>query len=193
MTDVPTLTSATAANYCVFNAASVGTDATLSGGNLNISYGSGGTRNATMGTMGMSSGKWYAEFGFTSGSFPMFGISSKASSTDMPNYPGYNAFGWGYFVDGDKYSNGVNTAYGAAWTTTDVIGVAFDADAGSLTFYKNNVSQGVAFTGLTSGPYFFATGDGGGAATWSGWANFGQRPFTYTPPSGFVALNTYNL
>jgi len=23
--------------------------------------------------------------------------------------------------------------------------------------------------------------------------NFGQRPFTYTPPSGFVALNTYNL
>ena len=24
-------------------------------------------------------------------------------------------------------------------------------------------------------------------------ANFGQRPFTYTPPTGFVALNTYNL
>jgi hypothetical protein len=24
-------------------------------------------------------------------------------------------------------------------------------------------------------------------------ANFGQRPFTYTAPSGFVALNTYNL
>ena len=23
--------------------------------------------------------------------------------------------------------------------------------------------------------------------------NFGQQPFTYTPPSGFVALNTYNL
>jgi len=23
--------------------------------------------------------------------------------------------------------------------------------------------------------------------------NFGQRPFTYTPPTGFVALNTYNL
>ena len=24
-------------------------------------------------------------------------------------------------------------------------------------------------------------------------ANFGQQPFTYTPPTGFVALNTYNL
>ena len=23
--------------------------------------------------------------------------------------------------------------------------------------------------------------------------NFGQQPFTYTPPTGFVALNTYNL
>jgi hypothetical protein len=23
--------------------------------------------------------------------------------------------------------------------------------------------------------------------------NFGQQPFTYTPPSGFVALNTFNL
>ena len=23
--------------------------------------------------------------------------------------------------------------------------------------------------------------------------NFGQRPFSYTPPTGFVALNTYNL
>jgi len=193
MTDVPTLTSATVANYCVLNGASVGTDATLSNGNLNISYGSSGTRNATMGTIGMSSGKWYAEFSFTSGSFPMFGITSRASSNDIPSYPGSNAFGWGYFVDGDKYTNNTNTAYGATWTTNDVIGVAFDADVGSLTFYKNGISQGVAFTGLTSGTYFFAVGDGGGAATWSGWANFGQRPFSYTPPTGFVALNTFNL
>jgi len=27
----------------------------------------------------------------------------------------------------------------------------------------------------------------------SGEINFGQRPFSYTPPTGFVALNTYNL
>jgi hypothetical protein len=30
-------------------------------------------------------------------------------------------------------------------------------------------------------------------ATTSAHINFGQRPFTYTPPSGFKALNTYNL
>ena len=23
--------------------------------------------------------------------------------------------------------------------------------------------------------------------------NFGQRPFKYTPPAGFIALNSYNL
>jgi hypothetical protein len=31
----------------------------------------------------------------------------------------------------------------------DIIGIAFDADAGSLTFYKNGTSQGEAFTGLS--------------------------------------------
>jgi hypothetical protein len=30
----------------------------------------------------------------------------------------------------------------------DTLGVAVDMDAGSITFYKNNVSQGVAFTDL---------------------------------------------
>jgi hypothetical protein len=64
-----------------------------------------------------------------------------------------------------------------------------DADAGSVTFYLNNTSQGTAFTGLTGVPYFFAEGSNGA----SGAFNFGQQGFVYTPPSGFVALNTYNL
>ena len=43
--------------------------------------------------------------------------------------------------------------HGDSYTTGDAIGVAFDADNGILTFYKNGVSQGAAYTGLTSGPY----------------------------------------
>jgi hypothetical protein len=31
--------------------------------------------------------------------------------------------------------------------------------------------------------------ENGGVAT----INFGQRPFTYTPPTGFKSLNTFNL
>jgi hypothetical protein len=80
----------------------------------------------------------------------------------------------------------------ATFTTNDVIGIAFDADAGTLVFYKNGTLQTGGFTGITAGNYSFivrkdsASGDGG-------FLNCGQRPFSYTPPSGFVALNTQNL
>lgn len=185
-------------NYCVMNAVSIGSDCTLSDGNLGVAYGSSGAIKSTMATIGMSSGKWYCEFSITGGSSPSpsIGISSKASSSDMPEYIGYTANGWGYYIDGTKRNNAVGggvSAYGATWTTGDIIGIAFDADAGSLTFYKNGTSQGVAFTGLTSGPYYFGVGDGGGIPTFTSWFNFGQRPFSYTPPTGYKALNTQNL
>ena len=75
-----------------------------------------------------------------------------------------------------------------------VIGVAFDANAGSLYFYKNGAVQNsgtAAFTGLTSGPYFFACSVES-STTANSW-NFGQRPFSYAVPSGYSALNTINL
>ena len=185
-------------NYCVMNAVSIGSDCTLSDGNLGVAYGSSGTIKSTMATIGMSSGKWYCEFSITGGSSPSpaIGISSKASASDMPEYIGYTANGWGYYIDGTKRNNAVgggSSAYGATWTTGDIIGIAFDANAGSLTFYKNGTSQGVAFTGLTSGPYYFGVGDGGGVPTFTSWFNFGQRPFAYTPPSGFKSICTQNL
>ena len=198
MTDVPTLTSDTAANYCVLNGAAIGADATVSGGNLNIAYGVSGTMLATPATFGMSSGKWYWEFITTVSSvvpaMSLIGITTKSSPNEIGAYPGANASGWGYYANtGQKYTNGSSTAYGATWTTNDVIGVAFDADAGTLTFYKNNTSQGTAYTGLTSGPYFPVFGDGSGGNTYSASVNFGQRPFAYTPPAGYNALNAYNL
>ena len=85
----------------------------------------------------------------------------------------------------------VALAYGASFTTGDIIGVALNADSGQLTFYKNGASQGVAYSGLTSGPYFPAFGDN--SATTNHVTNFGQRPFAYTAPSGYKALCTTNL
>jgi len=71
-----------------------------------------------------------------------------------------------------------------------VIGIAFDADSGSLTFYKNGSSQGTAYTGLTSGPYFPSFSlYGTSLVSFNG----GQRAFAYTAPSGFKALCTQNL
>jgi hypothetical protein len=91
----------------------------------------------------------------------------------------------GYGSGGKKYNAGTGVAYGATWTLNDVIGIAFNGS--TLTFYKNNVSQGNAFTGL-SGNFIFVVSAYNSSAS----VNFGQQPFTYTPPSGFVALNTYN-
>lgn len=141
-------------------------------------------------TFAMSTGKWYWEV-IPQSTACIFGIATK----DAPytTYLGGNAYGWGYYgFNGNKYANATNSAYGATFTTNDIIGVAFDADSGSLSFYKNGVSQGVAYTGLTSGPYFAASSDNGSTAQAVAF-NFGQMRFSYTPPTGYLALNTYNL
>jgi hypothetical protein len=185
-------------NYATWNAVSIGADSTLSDGNLKIAYGTSVTRNCTTSTTGMQSGKWYWEIEITASSTvntnAIIGISSSSSASALPNYPGFNALGWGYYGgDGDKYHNSSAASYGAAYGVGDVIGVSFDVDTGDLEFYKNNVSQGVAYTGLTDGPYFPAIGDGSATTTFTAVANFGQRPFAYTPPTGFQALNSANL
>jgi hypothetical protein len=58
-----------------------------------------------------------------------------------------------------------------------------------LYFIKTNTSQGTAYSSL-SGFYLLC-----GISTANGTfdPNFGQRPFSYTPPTGFVRLNAYNL
>ena len=202
MTDVPTLTSATAANYPVLNPLTPPIDATLSNANLSIAYGSAVSRTGIAATMGMTTGKFYWEVTVTASSVSpsnaAIGISNTTDnssvSTGIGYYPGYTSGGWGYDgAQGYKYNNASGVAYGATYTTNNVIGVAFDATAGSLTFYKDNVSQGVAYSGLAAGTYFPAVGDGGSGTTLSFAVNFGQRPFSYTPPTGFVGLNTYNM
>jgi hypothetical protein len=190
MLDSPTV-GATASNYAVLNPVDKDTNCSITGGNLDWSSNAAGV-GQTRGTIGVSSGKWYWEVTDTSANSISIGISTAQSP--LGNFPGNDANSWGYISgNGNKYNNGSGAAYGATYTTNDVIGVALDVGAGTLTYYKNNVSQGTAFTGLTSGPYFPSLGDGSGSTAPSASINFGQRPFTYTPPTGFVALNTFNL
>jgi len=159
-------------------------------GNLSLVRNGGGFITGVA-TMGVTSGKWYWEV-IPQNSGNQFTIGIAKDGYDWTTYLGSNAFGWSYEGgSGVKYTNGSSSAYGATYTTNDVIGVAFDADAGTLTFYKNNTSQGTAFTGLTSGPYYPACGVSNLNTT--AVFNFGQRPFAYTPPAGFLALNTLNL
>jgi hypothetical protein len=179
-------------NYATLNPLANGSNVTLSNGNLDYSCAS-GTNTVATSSIAMSSGKWYCEFTATSANH-MFGLY-KASVTGNIDYLGVNANGWGYYWTGQKYTNSTGSAYGSSYTTSDVIGVAFDADAGSLYFYKNGAVQNsgtAAFTGLTSGPYVFATGTND-AGTKTAVSNFGQRQWAYAAPAGFKALCTTNL
>ena len=171
-------------NYCTLNPLDKESSITLANGNLDVT--ASGTWVSVRSTFGMTSGKWYWETTFI-GYQIMIGIGTSAAT--LSNYIGSDTNGWAYYFGGQKYTNSTATAYGASYTAGDIIGIAFDADTGSLTFYKNGTSQGVAFTGLTSGPYFPALGLNNATPN----INFGQRPFAYTAPSGFKALCTQNL
>ena len=192
-------------NYCTLNTVVGGanvSDITFSNGNLEATWASGGANYAVaLGTIGVSSGKWYWETTIAGASnFWIFGIATAASS--LTTYIGAEASSYSYYsVDGSTYNNGSSTVYGNTYTTNDVIGVALDLDNGRIFFSKNGTWQNsgsptggtnAAYTGL-SGTFFPAYSEGTASAASSYICNFGQRPFAYTAPSGFKALCTANL
>jgi hypothetical protein len=100
---------------------------------------------------------------------------------------GLNTGQFFYHYDGGKYINGVNLAYGApSFTTGDLLGFTFEKSTGTVICYKNNVSCGALITGLAGEIFAACTIYGTGSVAY----NFGQRPFTYTPPAGFKPLHT---
>jgi hypothetical protein len=172
-------------NYCTLNPlASAGT---FSNGNLEVSVGA-SAETSGLGTFGLpASGMWYWEVAMTTvGTDAYTGISSGTSPTALGS--SYYAYRTGGAFAGTP-TPGSTPSSGASYTSGDIIGVAYDATAATLAFYKNGSLQGT-FTGVPVGLYFplnysFNT------ATRT--LNFGQRPFAYTAPSGFKALNTANL
>jgi len=188
MVDSPTV-GATSSNYAVLNPLAVTpVAATFAEANLKVTTGAAGGN--AFGTFAIpSSGKWYWEITAGSGTSPYIGISAYLATqtyawqnTNSVFYSGSN---------GDKSVDSSASAYGSAYTTNDVIGVAVDVDASTITFYKNNVSQGAISHTFVN--VFPCLADGASATTDTFYANFGQRPFSYTPPTGFLAINTQNL
>jgi len=176
-------------NYCTFNPIDKGSSVGLSNGNLQFTE-SGGGPDCGRATFAIpSSGKWYWEtllgavgsgcnIGIATGSTAL--TAGGALTGVLYQFSGYVAInGWG--------SSG---AYGGAYTTNDLIGIAVDMDTGTITFYKNGTSLGAAYSSLSAAIQYFPFFQGT-TTTWI--ANFGQRPFAYTAPSGFKALCTQNL
>jgi hypothetical protein len=183
-------------NYAVMNPLDR-LDGSIAGGNLDVTTGTVGGSNCRA-TMAMNSGKFYWEFTPTSnGGIADLGISI---------FPGSDVKQGTLFTyqadTGNKFStSGGAVSFGATYTTNDVIGIAYDATNGRIWWAKNGTWQAsgdpaagtnAAFTGITGDAYAYVTDRNvGGVCVVA--ANFGQRPFSYTPPTGFKALNTLNL
>lgn len=169
-------------SFTTLNPADKGSAVTLSNGNLTATFAV-SSNIMVRAVQSKSVGKFYWEV--TAGAIPNVIVGIAKSGATLNNYLGQDANGWGYYgFNGNMTNNAVSSAYGATYTTGDVIGVALDCDNGTLTFYKNGVSQGQAFSSL-SGTFFPAVSGSTGAAE-SCTINFGATAFAFTPPTGFT-------
>jgi hypothetical protein len=193
MIDSPTLysdssTTYNRGSYATMSYIDKSTNVTIS--DCGLKAASNGTAGFARGTIYVSTGKWYWEVTPQDNGETVIGIANE-SATLTNTCPGVDSNSYGYYGGtGNKYNgSATGMTYGATFSTGDVIGVALDMDAGTLTYYKNGVSQGVAFTGIV-GRYTAAEGNN---YIHTVTFNFGQTTFRYTPPTGYKAVNTYNI
>jgi hypothetical protein len=197
MVDVPTL-GPLSSNYCVLNPLTKGANIGITEGNLNaLGTVNTATGNTVLGSMAVSSGKWYAEFRVTNTyNFSYIG----AVDPDNPGgYAGAVSSGYGLELGtGATYNVSAGPTITGA-SAGDTVMLALDMDTGKIWWGKNgawggsgnpSAGTGQQYSGLTGTKTIGVT-----AYSSSGTinANFGQRPFAYTPPTGFKALNTQNL
>ena len=192
-------------NFATMNPIFVGDDSnTFKDGNLKVVTATlnGGLCVATFAPL---AGKYYAEFkvvilGASSNS--LFGVR------DLSDDPMNVVSGWhnrnlttqstknmGYYgYSGEIFSgpSGAVLTTAATYTTNDVIGVAIDYDNSTVKWYKNNALQ-YTKTSADLKNVTFALSDSSGSSGFTTECNFGQKPFAYTPPSGYVTLSTANL
>jgi hypothetical protein len=140
-----------------------------------------------------ATGKWYAEFTAVAAATSTDYILGIVGADTAEASFGYNqAPSYSYSAFGERIVNGTFTSsFYSSYTTGDIIGCAVDLDANQLTWYKNGVAQ--TAISIANGSYFWMVSDASGARQVTAAFNAGQRPFAYTPPAGFRALNTNNL
>jgi len=154
-------------------------------------------------TLGMTSGKYYAEIKCTAQSSSqeeyLIGITS-TSTTATTHEVGHYGNDYGYRgLNGNYRSSDVDGSYGSTYTTGDIIGIAVDLDNNKLYFSKNGTWQnsgdptsGATGTGAISitdptstllGGYFFAVCYFSSTNTGTYDANFGNGYFGTTAVS----------
>jgi len=184
---------------------------TYAEGNLQISAQSNSGRFQSISTIGMTAGKWYAEFRIDSSQYHTLGVATEKSFTtastliqDSNNYlGGSNTHSYIYYCnDGEPWSNGtVSSGYGDSLTSAgDILGVAIDITNSKIYYSKNGTWQnsgdpesgatGTGAVSIASGEtYFFAVGDLATGSFSGTSCNFGNPPFSIS--SGNADGNGY--
>ena len=177
------------------------------------------TSNTTAGkfggasTIGVNSGKWYCEIAVvgssTYGAYTNFGVTGDPwynsvttnASIGQQDY----SVGW-YNASGVVYRNGSVVFTGSTVSSPYTAMIALDIAAGKVYFGFNETwinsadpSAGtggfslLAVSSTPTGRYFISCFFASTGMQGSYTLNAGQQPFSYTPPSGYSALNTQNL
>jgi len=158
------------------------------------------------------SGKWYAEFSkYNNGALQA--ISVTRANKDPYLYDGYLGLAdHVQYVSNGEIGNRTRGSTSDATTWTDdaniVVAVAVDMDNGAVYFARANtwINSGVPTSGsaktcaiatdlLTDndGEHYISVQGYNASNSYGMYANFGQRPFTYTPPTGYKKLCAKNL
>jgi len=195
-------------NYATWNPLFGGNGSYLSQANLNFETAS--AYKATISTIGLpNSGLWYVEgtIKATGGSSSIVTFGVAKQNVD-PNALGYNtANAWSVTSETTFYAvvNGTASQSWSSgrWVTGEVARLAIDMNNGRMWVGNSTVWFGSTsnstngdpvngtnptITGLPSDLFVWTSAYANGVNI-----NFGQRPFSLTPPSGFSALNTQNL
>ena len=222
-TDTPTN------NFCTMNPlayrleSSGITNPTYSEGNCKLVLADDTYGKSSMGTIGVTTGKWYWEMKLTTDNDAAYCGITRAEYDPNDNFGGesiyYNS-GDGALSVGTGTGGTADGSYGDTYTTGDIIGVAFDATNGVIWFSKAGTWQNsatiaeigagtttnAATTGITMSQTWMPFLEGNNC-TWE--VNLGGSPaftvdsanadgdsygsFEFPVPSGYFALCTKNL
>ena len=117
-------------NYATLNPLVTAAAGYLTNGNLELKP-SGNLPNNARSTIGVTSGKWYAEF--TLGHEDCY-LGIALNELPSTTWVGNSIYGWAYHPNGNIYHNSGSVAYGDSFVVGDIIGVAFDADNSCLLY-----------------------------------------------------------
>jgi len=192
-------------NYAVANPLDRNSSGTVADGNLKWSAGA--AQVCVRGTFAIpSSGKWYMECVVGSASSSVVGVSFGLATANVDLSSSSGATGlYQLYASANRQINLNNSTTGSVsggFSANDVLQIAVDVDNSKMWLGVNNTwynstytangdpATGANATSTTSMVGLFPFSNVySNSVNW----NFGQRPFAYTPPTGFKALNTLNL